>query len=89
MILHLGGDVCIFKKDVTGIFDIEKTKNPATKEFLEIAKLEKRVKFLTKHKKMKSFVLAGDSVYFSPISSTTLQKRFSDTQQFFDLEKTE
>lgn len=77
MLLHLGGDVCIFKKNVTGIFDFDKTKNAATKEFLDVAVNEKRLHLILEDKKIKSIILAGNKVYLSPISSTTLQKRFS------------
>lgn len=80
MLLHLGGDVSIFKKHVTGIFDIDKTKNAATKEFLQSAKDEKRLHLVIKNQKVKSFVLVDNEVYLSPISSTTLQKRFLEVQ---------
>lgn len=75
MFLHLGGDVTVLQKDIVGIFDLESTKNPVTKEFLEIAKNENSLIRIMEKQPSKSFIIAGGNVYYSPISSNTLQRR--------------
>ena len=81
MLLHIGGDISILKKQVTGIFDIEKTDNAATKEFLQTVRDSKNLFIAVKNEKIKSFIVAGEKVYLSPISSTTLYKRFLENRQ--------
>ncbi len=80
MFLHLGGDVTVLRKDIVGIFDLESTKNPITKEFLEIAKNEHSIIKIMDKQPSKSFIIVGDNVYYSPISSNTLQKRTLNKQ---------
>lgn len=76
MFLHLGGDVSILQKEVIGIFDLETSQRSImTKEFINLAKSEKKVVYVANTDKAKSFVLTKGSVFFSPISSITLQKR--------------
>lgn len=76
MFLHLGGDVAVLQKDIIGIFDIESTQRSAiSREFMEIASNEKAVIRISPTEQNKSFILVGDKVYLSPISSATLQKR--------------
>ena len=78
MFLHLGGDVSVLQKDIIGIFDIYSShKSTITKEFLEIAKGEKSIIKVSPNEKNKSFIIVGDKLYLSPISSVTLQKRTS------------
>lgn len=85
MLLHLGGDTSIFKTSISGIFDLEKTNTAATREFLQIARDNKKITQVVKKEQAKSFVLAGDKIYLSPISSVTLQKRFlENTHQMFN-----
>ena len=81
MLLHIGGDVSILKKHVIGIFDIEKTDNAATKEFLQTARDSTMLSLVSKNEKNKSFIVTGEKVYLSPISSTTLYKRFLEDRQ--------
>ncbi len=76
MFLHLGGDVSVLRKDIIGIFDIFSTyKSTISKEFMEVAEGEKTIIKVSLTEKNKSFILVGDKVYLSPISSGTLQKR--------------
>lgn len=76
MFLHLGGDVSVLQKDIIGIFDIFSTyKSIISKEFMEVAEGEKSIIKVSLTEKNKSFILVGDKVYLSPISSVTLQKR--------------
>lgn len=76
MFLHLGGNVTIPQKELLGIFDLETAKKSAvTKEFLELARTEKVLIEIVPPQQSKSFILTDKNIYFSPISSTTLQKR--------------
>lgn len=76
MFLHLGGEVTVLQRDVIGIFSIDISKTgPATKEYLELIKSEKKLIVIGENQEIKSFVITNESVFFSPISSTTLQKR--------------
>lgn len=79
MLLHLGGDVSILRKDIIGIFDVKTAKSSITKEFLEIAKHEKKIVHVVENQKMKSFIMTGSKLYYSPISSVTLQKRAEES----------
>ncbi len=76
MFLHLGGDTSVLLREVVGIFDLDSTKHsPATREFLEIAKDEGLIFVVGTEDKIKSFIITKEKVYYSPISSITLQKR--------------
>jgi hypothetical protein len=84
MFLHLGGDVIVPKKDIVAIIDLQSTNQAvASKEFLQLALDEGVVKRITANGKEKSFVLTGDQVYLSPISSTTLLKRSNGREDTF------
>ncbi|QUH25140.1 DUF370 domain-containing protein [Serpentinicella alkaliphila] len=89
--VHLGGDVVVNKRDIVGIFDIKLSiKSKTTKKFLKTCNDEGFVSKITEEE-TRSFVIVNikgknneikkDSkcssliVYFSPISSLTLQKR--------------
>lgn len=79
MILHLGGDIVVFIKDIIAIFDYSTAmSSDDTKEFLSIAKEEGFVRVISEDAP-KSFILTEidkkSVVYLSPISSTTLMKR--------------
>lgn len=76
MFLHLGGEISVSRKEVIGIFDVLSTKkSPITKEFLDLAITEKKLVKISGAQEAKSFVVTKDKVYYSPISSVTLQKR--------------
>lgn len=76
MFLHLGGEVSVPQKEILGIFDFEAAKkSPVTKEFLELARNDKIVVEIAGPQQIKSFIITNTKVFFSPISSTTLQKR--------------
>ncbi len=75
MFLHLGEDYMIPTRDVVLIGDLESTTDSEiTDEFLKISEEEG---FIVDYSsgKAKSFVLTGETIYFSMISSTTLAKR--------------
>ncbi len=78
MYLHLGQDYVVHTDDIIGIFDIEtSTISKHTRSFLSHAERESAVVPLS-DELPKSFVLTdfpGETVYISPISSKTLEKR--------------
>jgi hypothetical protein len=82
VLLHLGGDVSVLKKDIVAILDRPSTQNPVTKEFLETASFENRIVEIPKEQDYKSIILVKDKIYFSPISSATLLKRASNRFYF-------
>lgn len=76
MFLHLGEEKSIQNKDIIGIFNYELIKkSKSTKEFIDIMTHEGVLEKVSKNNKIKSFVVAKEKVFLSPISSTTLQKR--------------
>lgn len=79
MYLHLGDDVIIRNKDIIGIFDIENTSTgQITKDFLN----QNSKKIISVNFDMpKAFIISKgvnnkENIYISPISVTTLKKRF-------------
>ncbi len=79
MFLHLGSDVSVLQKDIIGIFDFKLiNKSRITKEFIEVAASEQLIKKEAYKLKAKSIILTTDKIYFSPISTETLQKRVTD-----------
>lgn len=83
MILHLGNDVSVLKRDIIAILDIENSStSKITKEYLANAGKSGWV-VTCSYDMPKSFVIALDKnfsekLYISSISASTLIKRFSD-----------
>lgn len=76
MFLHLGGEVTIPQKEILGIFDYKIAKrSPVSKEFLDLARTDKLLVEIAGPENIKSFIITDNKIFFSPISSTTLQKR--------------
>lgn len=75
MYLNIGEDFVLKTEDITGIFDLDKTTvNKATRDFLAKAQKEKRV-ILTSYDLPKSFIIAKEKIYLSPLNTSTLLKR--------------
>lgn len=75
MYINIGEDFVLKTEDITGIFDMDKTTvNKATKDFLAKAQKENRV-VLTSYELPKSFIVAKDKIYISPLNTSTLLKR--------------
>ncbi|PKM88292.1 MAG: DUF370 domain-containing protein [Firmicutes bacterium HGW-Firmicutes-12] len=87
MLLHIGGDISVFKKDIVAIFDINSSSSGITAEFLEIAKSERIISEITNQEKSKSIILLANKIYLSPISSTTLQKRADNNNDIVNILK--
>lgn len=75
MYINIGEDFVLKTEDITGIFDMDKTTvNKATRDFLTKAQKENRV-VLTSYELPKSFIVAKDKIYISPLNTSTLLKR--------------
>lgn len=78
MYLHLGQDYIVNTRDIIGIFDLDACSvSSRTREFLNRAEKEGAVVSLSDDVP-KSFVLTDfpmDTVFLSPISAKTLQRR--------------
>lgn len=75
MYINIGEDFVLKTEDITGIFDMDKTTvNKATRDFLAKAQKENRV-VLTSYDLPKSFIVAKDKIYISPLNTRTLLKR--------------
>ncbi len=77
--LHLEHDSVILKKNIIGIFDMDKTTvSKKMREYLKTSELEGRVKYLS-YDLPKSFIVCTENgetvVYISRLSSGTLIKR--------------
>lgn len=80
MVLHLGADTMIPKREIVGIFDLENTSvSPRTRDFLAMAQRRQEVINVSIEELPKSFVVcqtdAGQRVYISPIAPSTLRRR--------------
>ncbi len=85
MYLHLGAGLVIDKRDLIGIFDLDKTSISArTRDFLSAKEKQGKVEsapdslpqsfIVTKHKEK-------ETLYLSPLSSKTLAKRREITEE--------
>lgn len=75
MYLNIGEDFVLKTEDIIGIFDLDKTTvNKATRDFLAKAQKENRV-ILTSYDLPKSFIIAKEKIYLSPLNTSTLLKR--------------
>lgn len=84
MFLHLGGDVVVPLSELVAIFDAElAVQNRPVQEFLRTAKDEGLVDDVSGGRS-KSFVLTGDRVYLSQISSLTLKKRAENVSEYLE-----
>lgn len=73
MYLHVGEEVLVRTKDIIAILDIDSTStSPFMEEF--IARQEQQVVHLAKGT-VKSIVVTGNHIYYSPLASGTLKKR--------------
>ena len=79
MYLHLGQDTVITTETVIGIFDMDTISPKQTDMIHFLAKAEKdgRAEYIS-NDLPKSVIVTVDRIYFSPISSATLQKRIRD-----------
>jgi hypothetical protein len=82
MFLHIGGDEIVYIRDIVAIIDIEKstTVSGITREFLKVSEEEGFIKTIAEEEIPKSFIIAYKNgmqvVYLSPLSTTTLYRRY-------------
>lgn len=82
MFLHLGSNIIVSKKEIVAILNLDTTKQSAVNnEFQKSIQGEGRVKTIAEKGKEKSFVLAGDRGYLSPISASTLARRIENLKE--------
>ncbi|GIP40652.1 DUF370 domain-containing protein [Paenibacillus sp. J31TS4] len=75
MFIHLGGEKIIRAEELIAIFDLSIEKNSKiSKQFVTHAAKEKRIEVIGEEES-KSLVVTLHKVYYSPISSSTLNKR--------------
>ncbi|WNR44595.1 extracellular matrix regulator RemB [Paenibacillus roseipurpureus] len=75
MFIHLGGEKIIRASELIAIFDISIEKSSKiSKQFIQQAIKDKRTEQIGEED-CKSLVVTKSTVYYSPISSTTLKKR--------------
>lgn len=73
MYLHVGEEVLVRTKDIIAILDIESASaSPFMEEFL--ARQDREIVQLAKGS-VKSIILTGNHIYYSPLASGTLKKR--------------
>ena len=78
MYLYLGSDVTVPKKDIIGIFDIEKvTVEKYMNEYLSRCQKEGKIYYVSLDMP-KSIIVSENTVDISNVSSDTLRKRFSE-----------
>lgn len=76
MFLHLGSNNVVPKKDILSILDYRLGFSNITKEFIQTTKNEGFLISIADPGKEKSYVITTDKIYVSPISCSTLKKRF-------------
>jgi regulator of extracellular matrix RemA (YlzA/DUF370 family) len=82
--LHLGGDVVIPLSEVVAIFESEvAATSRSADEFLKTAKDEGLLVDVSGGRP-KAFVITGDRVYLSQISSLTLKKRAENVADYLE-----
>lgn len=89
MLLHIGGNISIEKKDIIAIYNLNTTKSIITDEFLKTWQDKKNAIEIEKGVKNKSMVILEDKIYLSPISSSTLHKRAAEIISFDEAYKPE
>ncbi|MGE6676866.1 extracellular matrix regulator RemB [Bacillus pumilus] len=74
MYIHLGDDCVVSTREIVAIVDYKMKSSSVVEEFLQ--KLEGQIISLSQGTP-KSIVVTTKSVYYSPLSSSTLKKRAS------------
>ncbi|HHY37612.1 MAG TPA: DUF370 domain-containing protein [Clostridia bacterium] len=75
MLLHVGSQVAIMTKEIVAILNYKAViGSPATKEFIEVARAEKRLTDVSDGQR-ESILVLDNEVIISPIATSTLRKR--------------
>lgn len=73
LFIHIGGDTVVRTKDIISIINANEINLKRNSTFLK--NLEKVFQVKIKNEEIKSYVITVDKIYYSPISSLTLNKR--------------
>jgi hypothetical protein len=81
--LHIGGGAVLKTSGIIGLFDLDgTTKGRSTQNFLRRREKDKRLFTVTGDGLPRSFILtAPDSVYVSPVTAETLNRRLQGTEK--------
>lgn len=84
MYLHIGGEYTISEHFIVGMFDMDSItfKQGDMLAFLKRAEEEERVEYVSVDIP-RSIIVTLDRIYLSPISTSTLRKRFSNNKETF------
>lgn len=75
MFIHLGGDVIIRSKDIIAILNRDvQERASVTNTYLQ-AEEQRKTKTVISADYIKSIVVTNDDIYYSPVSSLTLNRR--------------
>ncbi|HHY39930.1 MAG TPA: DUF370 domain-containing protein [Syntrophaceticus sp.] len=76
MFLHIGGEMMVPLEKIVLIIDLEcGSYEDATKEFLSLALVEKKVFYVGDKERSRSVIITEDHILYTPISVDTLTKR--------------
>ncbi len=76
MYLHLGHKTVINSNEIIGIFDLDTTTvSKRTRDFLNKNEKKNNIIIVSEEIPLSFIVCNNKKIYFSPVSSTTLQKR--------------
>jgi len=75
VLLHIGNEVAIPKKDVVAIFAYNAQLAAPTRNFLKMMREENRLVELSDEGKERTVVISSDRVYITSISCHTLKRR--------------
>lgn len=88
MYMHLGAETVVKQSEIVGIFDMEATTiSKNSRDFLKKATKNRRIVNVS-FEMPKSFIVCEDrktreqTVYISPLSASTLQKRYAAKSGF-------
>lgn len=82
MFLHIGNSRVVYLKDIVGIFNLEIKDNQVNNQFLE-SSLGTQITEQEKENNS-AFVITTQKVFYSSISSLTLQKRTEKNRYYRD-----
>ncbi len=80
MYIHLGNKTVINSKEIIGIFDLDTaTVSKRTRDFLNKNEKKNNIILVSEEIPISFVVCDNDKIYFSPVSSNTLNKRTEES----------
>ncbi|MFA9458366.1 extracellular matrix regulator RemB [Halalkalibacter sp. AB-rgal2] len=74
MFIHLGGDIMVRSKEIIAILNHDAKEQAITADFLKREQKSKQTTIISSDY-IKSIVLTNKEIYYSPVSSLTLNRR--------------